>query len=311
MRTTLRSILFCLLISITIVLLLPVINSSFSYAAPGFTLEETDVTFDGSESGNPYAEKTIFVTAGSGSVSYTESNDTSIAKVTHASNCIMITPEGPGETTIEVHGINSEETTDIVYVTVHVTSGWIKAALKYTTDIDNNYYGRKAYQIHTLAGATGELKVGGDTYSFTADSHGNAKITLKKLYKLNSKIVVTVTLGEASLTCNYKVRKNTYVDTAKVRKKAPKTIKLNCYSLTKGDVVQLTYKGKHYKKTIKKNYKPGTRHTVTIKVKSKFKKSSSMTVVIKNKYKQTVSKQRVKLYKWFFDKDYDPDDINS
>lgn len=299
MCLTIKRTLLYVLATVSLIMILPIFQAGSAYAASPLELDKTDITFDVV---NFYYGITVHTTGASGAITGASSSNEAVATIDkYDSGSVSIAPEDEGSCIITVTG----EAGDTVKVNVTVDSSWTQEALEDQSYVsDGGYYGIKSITIDTLPYASGVLKIGTDTYTFTANKQGisgQATVKLKKVYKLGTKYTVTLTKNSSSCTMSGgKIVSYTSIGKAKVNKRAPKKIKIDIDTPHKGDVVKLTYKGKTYSKTIKKNYGIYDTVTVTFKVKNKFTKSSAMKVKVLNKYKQKLAYCKVKLTNWKF-----------
>ena len=149
----------------------------------------------------------------------------------------------------------------------------------------------------------GTMKIGKTTYKFTVGESGRVKIKLKKVYKLNTKIKVTVTHNGYTVTRNFKFYSGASFDEVKASKHKVKILTNN---LHRGDTIKVIYKKKAYTYKVKKNYDCKYK-LFAIKVKKTIKKNSSLKIKIVNKDKKTLMVQKIKLDKWRF---IQPDEIS-
>lgn len=264
-----------------------------AHAAGKLELESTKVEFTSGSCENEW----IFSTNDSVDIVQAVSSDEKIATVTFHPGYIVIYAEGEGQATITVTGENGET----VDVAVTVTRAYFEKELKDKFWLENYWYGTKKLYVSCFPGAKGTIKISKNTYKFKTNKKGECTIKLKKVYKLGTKIKVTVTHNGYTAKRSFSFFKGTDFDDVKAKKHS---VRMYCGNLHKGDVVKVIYKGKTYKKKIKKNY-DGKNHKVTIKVKKTLKKNSKMTIKIVNKDKKSLVNQKIKLYKWRF---YQPDE---
>lgn len=259
-----------------------------SYADDPFEMETDSVSFN---SGTEDNSEWVFTTSGSANIKNAVSADANIATVEFTTGWIKVYPVSPGETTITVTAVNDKTAS----VKVTVVEEYFVRQLKYRTYIENCWYGTKKLHIMTDAGATGSVKIDKNTYKFTADESGDADIKLKKVYKLNTKIKITVTSGAYTASVNnYKFWAATTFDNVSASKHK---VQMECFNLHKGDVVKVVYKGKTYKKKISKDYDNKT-SKVTVKIGKTLKKNSTLKVSIVNKDKKTLTSTKFKLSDW-------------
>ena len=80
------------------------------------------------------------------------------------------------------------------------------ASLKEDTLVDGMWYGSKKITVYSKPGTKGTIKIGNDKYKFKtkrdkkSSSDGKAVIKLKKVYKLNTKVVYTAKYGDEKFT---------------------------------------------------------------------------------------------------------------
>ena len=229
---------------------------------------------------------------------------------------IDIKPVGVGE--CDVSAIDEAGNKTTIHVTVKPR--YIVKKIEHLTNISNVWYGTKKLTISSALGASGKVVIGKDTYKFKIPKKGEEEyhsfasttVKLKKVYKLNAKATVSLTVKSNGVKCTYKKKVKlasaTWVPNASGKKKK---LTLTVSNPHKGDVVKVTYKGKTYSKKIKKN-KDGQLYKVTFALKKKLKKNSSFKVVILNKDKKALYKETLPLtnyrYEYVDPTDYTEDE---
>lgn len=227
-----------------------------------------------------------------------DNEDIAYAKVSgDPGSWVDVNAEGVGSCTITVIGTNDQE----INIPVKVTTGWAKSMLKSEADINYVYYGNRKIEINAFKGATGTLKVGSDKYTFKAlDKSGRKTITLKKVYKLNTKVTCEFKWKGAKYTKSRKIISWTDVESVTSSKKKPKKVAVSFFYLHKDDTVKLKYGGKTYQKKVTKDYdKKSAKFTFTLK--KKLKKNSKITFTFYNKYKQKLGSETIQLKNWDYD----------
>ena len=228
-----------------------------------------------------------------------ESTDEKVAKADIQTGSIDIKPVGVGE--CDVSAIDEDGNKTTIHVTVK--KKYIVKKIGHLTNISNVWYGTKKLSIQSALGASGKVVIGKDTYKFKIPEKGEEEyysfadttVKLKKVYKLNTKAKVTLTVKSNGVKCTYKetvkLASGTWVPKASGKKKK---LTLTVSNPHKGDVVKVTYKGKTFSKKIKKD-QDGKLYKVTFTLKKKLKKSSSFIVVILNKDKKVLENETLKL----------------
>ncbi len=290
-----RKFISILLAVMMVIAFMPVFAAP-SHAAGNLILEATKVTFDSNSGGD---NEWIFTADGSDAIKTAVVEDGSIAtvSVSELGSWIIVYPVKDGDTNIVLTGENG----DVVNIPVHVDKSYFIQDLKDRTSLSNEWYGSKKVYITSYAGAKGTMKIGKDKYNFTIGKSETKKIKLKRIYKLGTKIKITIKWKGYSAYVPFRIYSATTYDSLKASKHK---VKVSTYNLHKGDYVKIIYKGKTYKKKITKDYDDKYK-TVTVKVKKTLKKNSKLKIRIVNKNKKTLVKDSVKLVKWQY---YIPDD---
>ena len=151
------------------------------------------------------------------------------------------------------------------------------------------FYGDKSFLVEALGGTKVTLKIGKETKKVSFDADGQKKITVKKLYKLGTKIKASFDFFGHTFTKNVKVEPNTSLNYAKAK---GKKLKVEIYNAHKGDKLTVKYKGRKYTVKVKKNYNKKN-HWFTIKLKKKMKSDCTFTIKIQNKFKQKLYQAKV------------------
>lgn len=171
------------------------------------------------------------------------------------------------------------------------------ASLKEDTLVDGMWYGSKKITVYSRPGTKGTIKIGNDKYKFKtkrdkkSSSDGKAVIKLKKVYKLNTKVVYTAKYGNEKFT--FKDKMDSYTDVSEAKAKGKK-IKVITYNVHKGDKVKLRIGGKTYTRKIKHNH-DGKLYTITFNTKKKIPGNASFRVKFINKSGKTLSNYKYKL----------------
>ena len=283
--------------------MIPLIPGGISYAGePNYGFEEQTVIFDGTTYKN--SQRYIRTDYYLGGMSFDNSNP-DVAEAEWDDNGVRVHVIGVGETQLSAYDGTLPETSSNWYaVDIKVTEAGLKAAVKSDHYFEDEClgYGTRNLILKGQQGSEYTVKIAGSKVaSGTMGSSGEAKISLKKVYKAGTKISLAVKYHYSqdevpktmSATNEYKILKRSYVYDANL-KKGGKKIRITLENVHKGDVLKLTWKGKTYTKKIKKDYDQNT-VTYTIKLKKKMKSSSKFKVKITNKYKQTLLKQTIKL----------------
>ena len=220
------------------------------------------------------------------------SSNSKVAKLSeYDSYYFEVKPVGVGSCIFTVTGKNGS----IATLNVKVTDAYMKAQFVESVLLSGGYYGSKKMVVSAPNGTSGKVVVGKKTYKYGKSE--KATIKLKKVYKLNTKYVLTAKKGKYSCTKKGKIYADTYIYDGKI---VGKKIKLRILNLHKGDVVSIKYKGKTYKKVIKKN-KDQKFTTVTFKMKKKVKKNTTINYTVKNKDKKKLEKNKLKFNKGLYD----------
>lgn len=265
-----------------------------SHAGGDFALESDTVVFDKNSEGS---NEWLFTADGSVAIKDAVSADESIATVTHEQSWIIVYPVKEGKTTITVTGINDFKFT----VNVTVDKSYFTQEIKNYLTLENCWYGTKKVYVGVYSGSKGTMKIGKTTYKFTVGKSGRVKIKLKKVYKLNTKIKVTVKYNGYTVAKNFTFYPGATYDEVKASKHK---VKMLTHNLHKGDIVKVIYKKKAYTYKAKKNYDSKDKH-IAIKVKKTLKSNSTLKIKIVNKDKKTLLVEKIKLNKWRF---YQPDE---
>ena len=249
-------------------------------------------------------EDAFFYASGYGEKDYPdivdwESTDEKVATATIETGSITIHPVGVGE--CDVAAIDEDGNKTTIHVTVK--EKYIVKKIEHLTNIADVWYGTKKLTIESALGASGKVVIGKDIYNFKIPEKGEEEyysfatttVKLKKVYKLNAKATVSLTVESNGVKCTYtkkvKLASGTWVPKASGKKKE---LTLTVSNPHKGDAVKVTYKGKTYSKKIKKD-KDGKLYKVTFALKEKLKKNSSFKVVILNKDKKVLDEETLKL----------------
>ena len=252
-----------------------------AYAAP-IAFTQNSFTFVNAEDDGAW----FFTTDDSVGIKSAVSSNEKVASVrTINYGILVIDPVGAGTAVITVTGEDSSTTK----LDVTVTEAYFANSLKDSSSVWYCWYGNKKLEVSSQPGTKCTLKVGKEKHSFKIGSKGYANVKLKKLYKIGTKITCTFKKGKYSATFKDKISSVTWFESVSAKKK---TVKVTCYTLTKGDVIKLKYKGKTYTKKIKKSK---AYSTVKFKVKNKVKKNAKLKITIKNKYKQKLYSEAVVL----------------
>ena len=260
----------------------------------------TSVVIDDLES----AENAVFYNNGYMAENYADivdwkSTNEKVATASIDTFIMSINPVGVGE--CDVTAIDEDGNEATIHVTVK--KKYIVKKIGHLTNIANVWYGTKKLSIQSALGASGKVVIGKDTYKFKIPEKGEEEyysfagttVKLNKVYKLNTKAKVSLTVKSNGVNCTYttkvKLASGTWVPKASGKKKK---LTLTVSNPHKGDVVKVTYKGKTYSKKIKKD-KDGKLYKVTFALKKKLKKNSSFKVVILNKDKKVLNKETLKL----------------
>ena len=249
-------------------------------------------------------EDAYFYNNGYGATDYAdivdwESTNEKVATASIEKWAMSIHPVGVGE--CDVSAIDEDGNKATIHVTVK--EKYIVKKIGHLTNISNAWYGTKKLSIQSALGASGKVVIGRDTYKFKIPKKGEEEyysfagttVKLNKVYKLNTKAKVTLTVKSNGVKCTsketVKLASGTWVPKASGKKKK---LTLTVSNPHKGDVVKVTYKGKTYSKKIKKD-KDGKLYKVTFTLKKKLKKNSSFKVVILNKDKKVLDNETLKL----------------
>ena len=236
------------------------------------------------------------------------STDKSVATCTWEKWSLNVHPVGIGNCDVTATDVDGNK----AVIHVKVKPQYFVSLLRRDTRIYHTWYGSKKLIITSTPGTNGKVKVGRDTYKFAIPKTSEGpieeyKIRLKKVYPLKTKIRITASNTsngqKYTMTRTEKIGALNYVVKAAATKKK---LKLTVYNLHKGDIVQVIYKGKKYKKTIKKN-RDSKNYSVTFKTKKKLTKRATFKVKILNKSKKTLDSEKIKLSKWKYEW-VDPDE---
>lgn len=257
-----------------------------AYAAPIAFTQNSFTFVNGEDSGVSF-----FTTDDSVDIKSAVSSNEKVASVRVTNYGILVVdPVGVGKAVITVTGEDSSTTK----LDITVTDAYFINCLKDKSSVWNCWYGSKKLEVNSQPGAKCTLKVGKEKHSFKIGNKGYVNVKLKKLYKIGTKVTCTFKKGKYSFTSKDKISSVTWFESVNAKKK---TVKVTCYTLTKGDVVKLKYKGKTYTKKIKKSK---SYSTVKFKVKNKVKKNAKLKITIKNRYKQKLYSETVVLDNGFY-----------
>ena len=311
-------------VKVTLRLLFTALLLAIIWMVPQKTLAKDPVKFMNSSvvfSGLSDEEDAYFYNNGYEATNYAaivdwKSTNEKVATASIEPWAMSIEPVGVGE--CDVTAIDEDGNEATIHVTVK--NKYIVKKLEHLTFIGDAWYGTKKLTIESALGASGKVVIGKDTYKFKIPKKGEEEyhsfasttVKLKKVYKLNAKATVSLTVKSNGVKCTYKKKVKlasaTWVPNASGKKKK---LTLTVSNPHKGDVVKVTYKGKTYSKKIKKN-KDGKLYKVTFALKKKLKKNSSFKVVILNKDKKVLNKETLKLtnyrYEYVDPEDYTEDE---
>ena len=214
--------------------------------------------------------------------------DESIATAKAGSNYIYVYPKGVGKTTLTVTAVDGVST---LTVEITVDADFFQGILENNTYLNNCWYGTKKIYVVSEPGVEGTVKIEGKTYDFTVGSSGKAKIKLKKIYPLNTKVSVKAKWHGFTYKFKAELKSETSVNYAKASKKK---IVIDVDNAHKGDIVKFTYAGKTYTKKITKD-KDNKITKITFKTKKKIAKNGKVVFTILNKNKKTLCKIKTKL----------------
>ena len=267
-------------------LLFLLIRTTPAYAEPALKLQRNSVTFR-ADSGDD--EEIMIDENDSAEIASAKSENSKIAAAQASTDTVTITPKHVGSTKITVTGKDGST----AVINVKITRAFFKSYLSRQTHLSNCWYGTGKLVITGDPGTTGTVRIGTDTYKYSTGSKYRAVIKLKKVYKLNAKVRVTI----KNHGCSYSFKTKLSSDTRfyDVRAKG-KTIKVETFNVHKGDIVKVSYKGKTYSRKIRKN-KDGKLYTVRLTAKKRVKKNASLTIQIINKKKKTLYQETIKLSK--------------
>ena len=306
-RLVISSIVFCL----TITLLL-IFSGSFAFAKTA-TMNESEYCFDSSLKRDV---GTFWPVDGSGDaiwdmeVEKAESSNPGIAEVVQIDeNTIMVKPMGVGECTISISFKNGDTGNVKITVKKGFNTGYLKASTLLNNTVNDRgrvAYGKKTIKIYSLPGTKGKVKIGKESHKYTVNSKGKATVKLKKVYKLNTKLILTgkntKLEGSPSFKKTYLIKSLTNVHEAE--SVGSKKVRVYVYNPHKGDKVKITYKGKSYTKkfdrrSLKKKY-------LTFTLKNKIpKKDTKMKFKVVNSYKQVLDKGNFILFDGGSTSDFD------
>ena len=203
------------------------------------------------------------------------------------SDRVIVYPEGEGKTLVTITDINGNKVNIPITVTKECMDDKLRA-----DSLLNYSYGDKRFEITTWPKATGTVRIGSKTYSFTANKAGNYVSKKLPVKRVGTKVCCTVKSGKYSAKWTSKIEAKTHMPGAK--KAAAYKIRLYIYNPHKGDIIKLNYKGKNYSKKVKKDASFHTKQYV-FKVKKKVSKHAKIKVTIRNKFKQRLDSGSYKL----------------
>lgn len=268
----------CLLLTLT-----PFLPGNAYFAAAELKLNKTSIKIEDKDY-DIWGDNEVKTESGSAAITSAKSSNTAVFKVTRIGNYnsngelifyVDIEPVGVGSATLTVNGKNAGSKT----IPVTVTEDWAKDVLKEKIHIGYNWYGSKQIEIRAFVKGTGKLKVGSDTYKFTASGvyDDYPIIKLKKRYNPKTKITLTFTdENGVTITKTAKITASTYPYEINAKSK---TVKVTIYNAHKSDKVYLKYKGKTYTKKVSKD-KDQKLTTLSFKVKKTVTKSATMKIKI-------------------------------
>ena len=287
----------CLLLTLTSFL-----PGNTCFAAAELKLDKTKVIIDDGEYYSVYGQNMIKTLTGSADITGAKSSNTSVASIkSWGSNYVEVKPVGVGSTTLTITGKNAASKT----IPVTVTEQWAQDILNNNIYMAYNWYGTKKIEIIAFVKGTGKLKVGSDTYKFTASGvyDDYPIIKLKKRYNPKTKITLTFTdENGVTITKTAKITASTYPYEINAKSK---TVKVTIYNAHKSDKVYLKYKGKTYTKKVSKD-KDQKLTTLSFKVKKTVTKSATMKIkILTSKKKTLMSYQSFTLRDYHWDEDMD------
>lgn len=203
------------------------------------------------------------------------------------SDRVIIYPEGEGKTLVTITDVNGNQ----VDVPITVTKKCMDDKLLVASSL-NYSYGDNRFEISTWPKATGTVRIGNRTYSFTADKDGAYVSKKLPVKRVGTKVNCTVKSGKYTAKWTSKIEANTHMPGAK--KAASYKIKLYIWNSHKGDIIKLNYKGRTYTKKVKKNAPYRTKQYI-FNVKKKVSKHAKIKVTIRNKFKQIMDTGSYKL----------------
>ena len=203
--------------------------------------------------------------------------------VTAEEDRVLIDAAGRGSCIVTITDKNNRKKD----IKITVTDAYAISVIIDETRLDNCWYGTKKIIIDTVPKCSGTLKIRKDTYKFSVGSSGTKTIKLKRVYKLNEK--VKLTLKKDDLMCNMEDYFGSGTFSCSISG-GKKKIKVEISNLHKGDIVYVKHRGKTYKQTIKKDYDGKTKY-ITFKTKKTVRKDGEKIVVtVKNKSKKLLDK---------------------
>ena len=287
--------LFIAAVFILLIALFPVFSTQTVYAAGSFKMETDNVTLDSvyydKEEGWVYGT-TVYAEEDTCAIEGIKLDDDAKKIVTVDYDLDHITIYGKKEGTgkITVFGEDAHNDT----VTVTVTKNYMNQKLGAQTSLKPApWYGTTKLKIGTWPNSDITCVIGADTYKVKSDKDGIAFVSLKKMYKINTKIRYTVTNSGYSASKTWNFYNYTYIDKAAAKKK---TVKVKFYNIHKGDVLKLKYGKKTYTKKVTKNYNNKYK-VVAFRLKTRVKPKKTFTVKVSNKYKQPMYKVKFKTRK--------------
>ena len=170
---------------------------------------------------------------------------------------------------------------------VVVTKQYESSRIGFETDLSRAWYGTRAIEISTVPNCKGTLKIRGDVYKFSVGKSGEKTVRLKRVYKLNEKLTLTLQRKGAKCVLKRKLNSQTFSCSVNGRKKE---IRVDVSNLHKGDVIQVKHRGKTYKKSIPRDFDDGL-NTFTFKTKKTVNANGDkIRVTIFNKAKKILDK---------------------
>ena len=272
-----------------IIAFMPFVAGQKAHAMAEFKLKQTELTFTADS--DEY--EAINIEDGSCSIKSCEVDDPSIISIVNHDTYVYVWPEKAGTTVLTLTGNDGKS----IPVNVTVTEEAISGKVMFKTRITKCWYGTKKLKIESIEGTEGTVKVGKDTYEFTIGNSGEKTIKLKKVYPLNTKVIVTAVNGSFTKKISTKLSSWTQVNSVKAYKK---NIILRVFNVHKGDIVKVTYKGRTYSKKISTD-KDGKECEITFKTRNSVSKTASLKLKIVNKSKKSLFGEKAKLKDGEFD----------